>query len=116
MSGKNRRMELDMGAILVITNLPDQDSAQRLANILINERLAACVNLLAPCTSVYRWQGKVESAQETPVLIKTSETLYGKVEQAIRANHPYELPEIISVAIKDGLPAYLAWIAAETSK
>ena len=101
-------------AILVITNLPDPQSAAWLAEKLVAQRLAACVNVLAPCTSVYRWQGKIENATETPLLIKTLRSHYGKLEQAIRADHPYELPEIIAVPIESGLPAYLAWVAAET--
>lgn len=101
-------------AILVITNLPDPQSATALAEKLVAQRLAACVNILAPCTSVYRWQGKIEHATETPLLIKTLRSHYGKLEQAIRADHPYELPEIIAVPIEPGLPAYLDWVVAET--
>jgi periplasmic divalent cation tolerance protein len=105
---------MNSDAILIFTNLPDAHSAARLAEALVDERLAACVNILPSCASVYRWQGKIESAQETPVLIKTSRACYGKVEQAIRARHPYELPEILVVPIETGLPAYLDWVAAET--
>lgn len=105
-----------MEPILIITNLPDQDSARRVAEALIAGHLAACVNLLAPCTSVYRWQGKIESAEEIPLLIKTLASLYGKVEAAIRQHHPYELPEIIAVPINAGLPEYLGWVAAETQQ
>ncbi len=101
-------------ALLVLTNLPDPQSAAHLAEKLVGERLAACVNILAPCASVYRWRGEVETAQETPLLIKTLRSQYGKLEETIRAGHPYELPEIIAVPIEAGLPAYLAWIAAET--
>ncbi len=104
-----------MEPLLVITNLPDQESAQRMAEILISRRLAACVNILAPCTSVYRWQGQVETAQEIPLLIKTLAIHYSKVETAIRQQHPYELPEIIAVPLHAGLPEYLAWIQAETN-
>lgn len=100
--------------LLVITNLPDQDSARRMAEMLVAGRLAACVNVLAPCTSIYRWQGRIESTQEIPLLIKTPASCYGKVEAAIRQQHPYELPEIIAVPISAGLPEYLAWAAAET--
>lgn len=100
--------------LLVITNLPDQDSARRMAEMLVADRLAACVNMLAPCASIYRWQGRIESAQEIPLLIKTPASLYGKVEAAIRQHHPYELPEIIAVPISASLPEYLAWAAAET--
>lgn len=102
-----------MEPLLVITSLPDQDSARHMAEILITERLAACINVLAPCTSIYRWQGKIENTQETPLLIKTLASQYGKVEAAIRQHHPYELPEIIAVPLSAGLPGYLAWVAAE---
>ena len=101
-------------AILVITNLPDRETAQRLAGRLVEERFAACVNILAPCESVYRWQGRIETAQEITLLIKTLRAHYGKVEKTIRQCHPYELPEIIAVPIAAGLPAYLEWLAAET--
>lgn len=104
-----------METIVVMTNLPDQESAQRLARALIEARLAACVNVLAPCSSIYHWQGKIETAQEVPVWIKTLRCHYGKVEEAVRRHHPYELPEIVAVAVTDGLPAYLAWVAAETT-
>lgn len=100
--------------LLILTNLPDADSAQALATTLVNERMAACVNVLAPCRSVYRWQGAIESALEVPLLIKTTAARYADLEAAIRAAHPYELPEIIAVPIAHGLPAYLDWVVAET--
>ena len=100
--------------LLILTNLPDEASAHMLATALVTERLAACVNVLAPCRSVYRWQGKVEHAQEVPLLIKTTAERYKALEAAIRARHPYELPEIIAVPIAHGLPEYLTWVAAET--
>lgn len=103
-----------MQPILVITNFPDRASALALAQKLVDARLAACVNVLADCISVYRWQGKIESASEVPVFIKTLVQHYPKVEQAIKAGHPYELPEIIAVPISNGLPAYMQWIASET--
>lgn len=101
-------------ACLVITNLPDRDSAGRLAHALIEKRLAACINVLSPCRSVYRWQGKTEDAEEFPMLIKTTLERYAELEAAIRAGHPYELPEIIAVPLAAGLPAYLEWVASET--
>jgi periplasmic divalent cation tolerance protein len=103
------------GALLVLTNLPDQTSAENLAHYLITRKLAACVNILAPCTSIYHWQGKTESATEIPLLIKTTEACYAALEEAIRQQHPYELPEIIHVPITGGLPAYLTWLNGETS-
>lgn len=101
--------------LLILTNLPDEASAHALATTLVSARLAACVNVLAPCRSVYRWQGEIESAKEVPLLIKTTTARYTDLETAIRAAHPYELPEIIAVPIGHGLPAYLDWVAAETS-
>ena len=100
--------------LLVLTNLPDRATAERLADMLIAERLAACVNILAPCRSVYRWKDAVQHDEEHPMLIKTTQARYAELEQALRAGHPYELPEIIAVPIQRGLPAYLDWVAAET--
>ncbi|HXU93206.1 MAG TPA: divalent-cation tolerance protein CutA [Gallionella sp.] len=101
-------------ALLVLTNLPDEQSAAALARQLIEQRAAACVNRLAPCTSTYRWEGKVETATEVPLLIKTTRAAYPRLEQLIRGNHPYELPEIVAVSIDQGLPAYLDWVRQET--
>jgi len=100
--------------LLVITNLPDTLSAQKLARKLVESREAACVNQLAPCSSTYRWQGKIESATEVPILIKTTREAYPRIEKSIREAHPYELPEIIAVPVTAGLPAYLEWVANET--
>ena len=104
-----------MSSLLVLTNLPDTASAQALADLLVDERLAACVNILAPARSVYRWDGKIAHAEEVPLLIKTTNARYAALEAAIRNNHPYELPEIIAVPIELGLPGYLAWVDAETT-
>ena len=101
-------------ALLVLTNLPDRAAAESLAATLIGQRLAACVNILAPCRSVYRWKDAVQHEEEHPVLIKTTAARYTALEQAIRAAHPYELPEIVAVGIERGLPGYLAWVHAET--
>ena len=103
-----------MKPLLVLTNLPDRAAAERLADALIGGRFAACVNILAPCQSVYRWKGALQHDAEHPVLIKTTDERYPELEQAIRAHHPYELPEIVAVPIERGLPAYLDWIVAET--
>jgi periplasmic divalent cation tolerance protein len=103
-----------MSALLVVTNLPDRAAAERLADAVIAKNLAACVNILAPCRSVYRWKGAVQHDEEHPMLIKTTRERYDALEQALRDGHPYELPEIIAVPIERGLPAYLEWVAAET--
>lgn len=102
-------------ALVVITNCPDAACADALATLLVERRLAACVNVLAPCRSVYRWQDKIESATEVPLMIKTTPVRYAELEAAIRANHPYELPEIVAVPVMRGLPGYLDWVAAETA-
>ena len=103
-----------MKPLLVLTNLPDRAAAERLADALVGGRFAACVNILAPCQSVYRWKDALQRDEEHPVLIKTTDERYPELEQAIRANHPYELPEIVAVPIERGLPAYLDWVVAET--
>ena len=103
-----------MPALLCFCTCPDTDVAGRIAAALVGERLAACVNILSPCRSVYRWQGAIEAADEVPVLIKTVQARYAELEAAIRERHPYELPEIIALPVTAGLPGYLAWVAAET--
>ena len=104
-----------MRTLLVFTNLPDRAAAERLADALVEQRVAACVNILAPCRSVYRWKGAVESAEEIPLFAKTTRDRYSLLERVVRELHPYELPEIIAVPVERGLPAYLDWVAAETS-
>lgn len=101
--------------LLVTTNLPDAQSAQQLARLLIEERAAACVNQLAPCTSTYRWQNNIETVTEVPLLIKTTRTAYPRLEKIILEVHPYELPEIIAVLVTAGLPAYLDWVNMESN-
>ena len=104
-----------MEAVLIISNFPDQKTATLLAEALVEQRLAACVNVLSPCVSIYRWQGKIESAGEVPVLIKTRKQHYDRVEQLIKMMHPYELPEIITINVDGGLPRYLQWVNAQLS-
>ncbi len=101
--------------IVVLTNMPDRDAALKLARELVAKRLVACVNVLAGCTSVYRWKGEVEEADEVPVLIKTRAGRYDEVEAAIRRLHPYELPEIVAVPVTRGLDEYLEWVNGETT-
>jgi periplasmic divalent cation tolerance protein len=112
-----KRMEgsLPDAAIVVLTNLPDRETAQALARALVEGRLAACVNIGAAVDSMYHWQGQIETEMEIPVAIKTRAVLYSKVEAEIRRIHPYELPEVIAVPIADGFAPYLDWIRAETA-
>ena len=101
--------------LVVLTNLPDRDAAVKLAQELVERKLAACVNVLAECTSIYRWKGAIENAREVPMLIKTRAALYDELEQAIAQLHPYEVPEIIALPVTRGLPEYLAWVSEGTS-
>jgi len=103
-----------MSALLVITNAPDREVALKIAHALIERKLAACVNVLAECSSVYRWRGKIETAAEVPLLIKTRAAIYADVEAAIKSLHPYELPEIIAVGVEHGSADYLNWVNVET--
>lgn len=107
--------EASSETLLVVTNLPDRDAAIRLARALVERRLAACVNVLSGCTSVYRWDGALEQAEEVPLLIKTRAARYPELEALIRELHPYELPEIVAVPMVRGLPDYLDWVAEETA-
>jgi periplasmic divalent cation tolerance protein len=100
--------------LLVYCTCPDHDTALRIAKSLVDQQLAACVNVVPGLTSVYRWQGQMETAQEVLLLIKTRRAVYPELEAALLALHPYELPEIIAVPIEAGLPAYLSWIETGT--
>ena len=95
--------------LLILTNLPDEASAHRLAARLVDDRLAACVSIMAPCTSVYRWQGAVETAQEWPLMIKTAAARLPALKETLVRMHPYELPELIALPVVDALPGYLGW-------
>ncbi|WP_223266860.1 divalent-cation tolerance protein CutA [Luteimonas gilva] len=103
-----------MSALVCLCACPDPETAGRIAAALVEERLAACVNLLSGMRSVYRWQGKIESAEETLLLIKTTTDRLKRVSERIVELHPYELPEVIAVETAGGWPAYLDWIAAQT--
>jgi periplasmic divalent cation tolerance protein len=95
---------------LVLTTCPDMDTAERLARALVQERLAACVNILPVAKSIYLWKGQIESAAEQLLIIKSMARAFRAIRKRILELHPYELPEVIAVPIADGLPDYLAWI------
>ncbi len=97
-------------ALLVITTMPDSAAAERLSRSLVEQGLAACVNIGAPVTSIYRWDGEMQQGSEVMLTIKTTQERYPALERAITEGHPYELPELIAVPITNGLPGYLAWI------
>lgn len=98
------------GILLAFCTCPDHTCAERIAGSLVEDGLAACVNILPTVSSVYRWQGSLETSQESLLLIKTSNERYPEIERSIRALHPYELPEVIAVSVAQGLPDYLRWI------
>lgn len=98
--------------LLVMTTCDDRGQAGRLAAELVERRLAACVNIVDGISSVYRWEGKIERGQETLLLIKTTENRYAAVEQLIKAQSSYELPEVLAVLIRAGSPEYLDWLDA----
>lgn len=102
--------------LLIMTNTPDVDVARKIAADLLEKKLAACINIVNGIESHYRWNGELISAAEVQVQVKTTVSRYGEVEAAIRALHPYELPEIIAVTVSKGSHDYLAWVAEETWK
>jgi periplasmic divalent cation tolerance protein len=103
-----------VSAILVLSTCPDRASAQRIASVLVERGLAACVSLLPGVTSFYRWQGALHRSEEIQLLIKTRAERYPDLEREVLALHPYELPELIAVQVAAGLDRYLDWIGAST--
>lgn len=100
--------------ILVLTTFDSATRAKKIARILVEEKLAACVNILPRMQSIYVWEEKLCETREHLVLLKTRKALYPKLARRLRELHPYEVPEIISVAIESGLPSYFSWILAQT--
>ncbi|GBG02136.1 divalent-cation tolerance protein CutA [Azospira sp. I13] len=100
--------------LLVQTNCPDGETAARIAAALVDERLVACASVQAPCASIYRWEGKVEMATETPLLLKIAADRYPEVQARLLEMHPYDVPEIVAWPVSQGLPDYLDWVVTET--
>jgi periplasmic divalent cation tolerance protein len=100
--------------VVVLTTLPGDADGPAFGRALLNERLAACVNLLAPMESVYRWEGQVEQETERQVIIKTTRDRLTALWDRVRELHPYEVPEFIVLAIADGNEAYLRWVGEST--
>ena len=96
--------------LAVYCTCPDENTADRIAQTLVNEGLSACINIVPSVKSVYRWQGRIESATESLMIIKIAASNYERIEQRIVELHPYELPEVIGVPIIAGLEPYLAWL------
>jgi len=97
-------------ARIVLTTTGNRDEAEKIARSLVERELAACVNILGPITSIYRWKGKIESGDEFLLLIKTTEDAFEQVKTAIRELHSYEMPEIVELSVARGESKYLAWI------
>src|SRR3954467_269542 len=96
--------------VLAISTFPDAETAKRIATQLVEARLAACANIGMPGESIYRWEGKLESAQEGLVFFKTTHGRFSDLMTTIKALHPYDVPEIICVDVTNGFPAYLRWV------
>jgi periplasmic divalent cation tolerance protein len=103
-------------ALVVLTTLEKQEDGERLARLLLEGALAACVQILPPMISIYRWQGAIEQATEILLLIKTTAAAYPRVETVIKENHPYQTPEIIALPVAAGLADYLSWLTAAVAR
>jgi periplasmic divalent cation tolerance protein len=97
--------------LLALSTFPDAETARRVSNQLVSERLAACANVLPTIESIYRWKGKIESASETLVFFKVSQERQSTFQDKLRSLHPYDVPEIIFVPVASGLPEYLEWVS-----
>ena len=102
--------------IQVITTTDKRDDALAIARTLVEQRLAACVQIVGPITSIYRWKGNVETAEEWQCWAKSRQDRYGQIEQAIRHGHPYEEPEILAIPITAASAGYLAWIDEQVAR
>ncbi len=101
--------------LVIFCTCPDRQSAEHIGSVLVEERLAACVNLISGLTSIYRWQGKLQKEPEWLLLIKTTGACFEALRARVRALHPYEVPEIIALPISYGDPAYLNWLTENTT-
>ena len=99
--------------LLIMSTFPDAQTARRVARQIVEERLAACANVLPSIKSIYRWQGKVEESEESLVLIKTTVDRFAAMQTTLRRLHPYEVPEIVALPIDRGLPDYLRWVVEQ---
>jgi periplasmic divalent cation tolerance protein len=100
--------------IVVFTTCGSEEEAHKLATTLIEKRLAACVNIAAPVTSVYRWKGSIEEAREWMLIIKSRRERFEEMRMVLEGAHSYELPEVLAIPVVDGSPNYLAWVEDET--
>src|SRR5262245_31186032 len=101
------------GYIQVVTATNTKDDAQRIASAIVEQRLAGCVQVIGPIMSTYRWEGKIETAEEWLCLIKSKESVYSRLEEAIRDMHRYDVPEILAMPVTAGSRRYLDWLDGE---
>jgi len=112
--GTSQPAPMSVPVLQVVTTTSSQDEARRIATQLVERRLAACVQIVGPIESVYRWEGKVETATEWQCQVKTRQSKYAAVEVAIRELHSYQVPEILALPFSDGNSDYLRWLIDET--
>jgi periplasmic divalent cation tolerance protein len=103
------------GYLQVVTTIDGEEKAHTLQRVLLEERAAACVQVLGPIHSAYWWQGEIEEAEEWLCVAKTRKSEYQRLESLVKQNHPYETPEIIALPVSTGNQDYLEWIKAETT-
>ena len=101
--------------IVVLTTCGSEDEARKLASVLVEKHMAACVNITSPVTSVYRWKGSIEQAQEWMLIIKSRRERFEELRVVLESAHSYELPEVLAIPVLEGSPNYLAWVEAETT-
>jgi periplasmic divalent cation tolerance protein len=101
--------------LLACSTFPDIETARRITRQLVTENFAACANLIPAVESIYRWQDKIENANETLVFFKTTAARYAAFQEQLKSLHPYDVPEIICLSIADGLPEYLRWVSESCS-
>ena len=104
------------GLVTIYSTFPNEEEAARITRLLVEERLAACANILGPCRSIYRWQGKIEDGGEVAALFKTKQGLAERLIARLAELHSYDVPAAVAWPIVAGLPAYLAWIDEETNQ
>jgi periplasmic divalent cation tolerance protein len=113
-SAENVLTSLETDCVMLFSTTPDLLLAKRIAHILVEEKLAACVQLQPSLLSIYEWQGQMQGEQEVGLIIKTSQKIYKKTMNRIVQLHPYEVPEIVVLPIKDGHQPYLKWVNQQT--
>ncbi|MBI5561589.1 MAG: divalent-cation tolerance protein CutA [Deltaproteobacteria bacterium] len=107
---------MDTGHIIVFVTVPDRDAGAAIGRKMVEERLAACCNIVPGLRSIYRWKGKICDEAEALCIFKTRSDLFGELRDRVKSLHPYECPEIIAVDIKDGFKGYLDWIDGATGR